>query len=226
VLGNAATFLSGEDPKLAANLLEQTLSLEPDDPYWHTLLSSEYRQLAGRAGVAESPGLWTKAVSELEKAFLLQRGHRKRSLLNSIAETALEAGDTAKARDRANEAIAADAEASTSYYRCRSEFVLARIAVRSGDMPTARDFIRKACKDAAQDDKWGAPDMDLIEDLLSQGAKDDALEYLGLCEPMWPEKVGILRGWADRIRQGHAPAFSSWYATAPTEVAPSATTSQ
>jgi len=227
VLGNAAGYLSADNTKLGAELLERAISLDPDDPYWHKRLASAYESLARRAQPDEKKNLWERTIAELEKAFQLQRGHRKQFLLNDIAEAALEAGDTTKARDRATEVLAAESSGTTSYFRQKAEIVLARVALASGDRAAMRDYMKKACQDAADPAvRVAMPSFELIGEMLSAGDKDDALEYLKLCETAWPESVGKIRDMASLVKQGRTPSITDWYTNAAKPASPSATTSR
>ncbi len=227
VLGNAAGYLSADNPKLAAELLERAVSLDPDDPYWHKRLASAYESLARRAQPDEKKPLWEKTIAELEKAFQLQRGHRKQFLLNDIAEAAFEAGDTTKARDRATEVLTAEASGATSYFRYKAEIVLARTALASGDKAGMREYMKKACLDAADPAVHaGMPSIELIQEMLAHGDTDDALAYLRLCETAWPESVEKIRNMAGLVKQGRTPSITDWYSFDVKPSAPSTTTSQ
>ncbi len=225
VLGNAAHFLRMENDRLAAELLERAVSLEPDDPYWHKELASAWKTLAGKEGGDARRALWVRALGEIEKAWTLQRGARKSLLLDDSAEAAIEAGALARARDRANEILADGTLSPGSLQVYRARIVLARAALASGDLVVMRDALHKAGEGAAEAVRFSTPSMALIEDLLARGAKDDALDYIKRCEPLWPDHVEKLRDWSALIRQGQDPATSSWYVPVRPAGASSATTS-
>jgi tetratricopeptide (TPR) repeat protein len=227
VLGNAAHFIFQVEPARSASLLEEAIALDPDDPYWHKRVAASYRQLARNASGSEQKRLRGKAVAELEKALTLQRGHKRTMALDSLAEAALEAGDIAKAQDRANEILAAETGKGSAYNRSQAEMILARAALASGDTAAMRRFMQSACEDAGKPVFYEPfPNMDLIEELLAHNDKEDALAYLKLCEKAWPEHAAKLKEWSELVGRGQTPSFSDWFSEELKPAAASATNAQ
>lgn len=207
VLGNAASFVKLEDFSKAEELLKQAQALEPSNPDWPQELGQLYkRRLIGLEGQDRRP-VAAKALQYFERA--MEITNSRETILDDAARVAVEAGEAEKARSFALELLAGPTEGwnhgNAIHY---GNLVLGRLALQSGNVPEARQYLLKAGKTpgSPQLNSFG-PSMLLAKELLEKGERDAVLEYLQLCSRFWKMDGDRLKNWSATIRGGGTPDF-------------------
>ena len=88
--------------------------------------------------------------------------------------------------------------------------VLGRVALRKGDVETAKRELLEAGKTpgSPQLDSFG-PNMALAKDLLEQKETDAVVAYFDLCGKFWEMERGRLRRWTVLAKGGEMPDFEA-----------------
>jgi hypothetical protein len=86
--------------------------------------------------------------------------------------------------------------------------VLGLLALRSDDVPTAREELLKAGKTpgSPQLNSFG-PNMTLASELLQKGERNTVLDYFELCRKFWKMGGQKLDSWSEMVRNGKTPPF-------------------
>jgi tetratricopeptide (TPR) repeat protein len=214
VLGNAAAFLKEEDKKLAVELLEKAVVLEPGDPYWRRTLAPLYRSRAENATPDEKAGLLRKAITEYERALPLEKGYHLGTVRIELAETAFEARDARQALQMARVILTDTTTGIAKYFAYRANMLMARISLADQDKGTMWSHVNKAIEAAKKPDAGQTlPNLVFPEELQNKGDKQGAVEYLKMCEGLWPDKANLLKDWSIQIRSGKTPDFSKWWSS-------------
>lgn len=135
----------------------------------------------------------------------------------SLAVRALKAGDLAKAKIQAETALA---EVGRAQYPPGSSLVpemlhsnhivLGSVALRSGDMASARQALLNAGRMPPGGSAFPGPrgpDFSLAEAMLDRGESAAVLQYLALVRVWWMESAPQLDQWSAAIRGGGRPVF-------------------
>ena len=91
-----------------------------------------------------------------------------------------------------------------------SHVVLGRLALKQGDLATARNELLLAGKTpgSPQLNSFG-PNMSLAKDLLRRGQRDVVLQYFDECQVFWRNDYGALAKWRFLVRVHLPPDFGS-----------------
>ncbi|MBW3625268.1 MAG: hypothetical protein KY468_17870 [Armatimonadetes bacterium] len=210
ILSNAASFFTLPDPLRAEPLYRRLIELEPGNPEWRHDLSHLFGLKGDEAGMQSQAA--QERVFQAEEAFRLsERGSAQFYSLTDLPEAALEAGETEKAADYAEELLKM-AEGYTDDWNYGNAIheghtVLGRIALKGGN----RDLAKQHLLDSAA---WGSPQlnsfgpsMELARELLAAGETDAVIAYLERCGEFW--KCGYnLKHWIREIRRKGTTDFN------------------
>ena len=173
---------------------------------------------------------FTEEEQELRTVNLLESPEWYRfGRLPYIAKAALEAGENAKARQYADEALlfmnshplpnlADDAlsaaerfkrmQLATCQFYCN--LVLGRLSVLSGDIDRAGEYLLVSGKTEGNGmlHTFG-PNMSLARELLKKGQRGVVLAFFEECRSFWKPEYGLekLDKWATEVKAGGIPAF-------------------
>jgi hypothetical protein len=88
--------------------------------------------------------------------------------------------------------------------------VLGRVALRKGDVETAKQELVEAGKTpgSPQLNSFG-PNMSLAKDLLERKETDTVLRYFDLCGKFWELESGNLKRWSILAKAGEIPDFGA-----------------
>jgi RNA polymerase sigma factor (sigma-70 family) len=211
ILGNAAQFFTLQDRATAEDLLKQAQALEPTNPAWFSQMAGLYALDGLSAAPAAARQAAVKALEQMEYAQANTTGDQQRfHNLDQLAQMALDAGELEKARTYAASLLqqAGTPQAGWNYGDAiyRGNLVLGRIALRSGNLAEAEQYLLAAGQTTGSPklDSFG-PNMTLAKELLEQGQKDAVLQYFQLCGRFW--KSDKLAAWTQQINQGVMPDF-------------------
>jgi len=212
VIGNAARFFmrDGTPGHLgeAIRLLERAALLSPDDPEWPSLLgrccSRILHWLAGKQRIEMA----RRALSWYESALELSGRLGRQRLLVDLAETAFAAGDMAKSKAYALEAIVDCHRLRDGRAIHYASTVLGQIALREGDTEEAKQRLVAAGKTPGSLTlRTFGPTMKLAKELLDVGEREVVVQYLKLCSNFWEGEDGRLKRWQSDITEGRMPDF-------------------
>lgn len=210
VLANAASFFVLFDQATAHQLYDRAEAADPRNPRWpaaHAHLHKlELHRSPDRAATAR------KWLAALERAASLSTPEQRFDGLAKLARAAVEVGDLALASKYASEALAGIPAAprtwNTGNLIHHAHLVLGRVALRSGDLPAAKQHLLEAGKTpgSPQLDSFG-PNMQLASELLEKGERQVVLDYFDLCEKFWVSGKPRLDAWRAQIASGAIPDF-------------------
>jgi tetratricopeptide (TPR) repeat protein len=156
-------------------------------------------------------GRYKKAVEELRTA--ADDAHRFYAL-DEAAKASLELGKTEEAEAYARQALelAPRFHDNWNYGNAIHDghMVLGRVALRKGDVETAKRELLEAGKTpgSPQLNSFG-PNMSLAKDLLEQKETDTVVAYFDLCGKFWEMERGNLRRWKVLAKGGEMPDFGA-----------------
>jgi tetratricopeptide (TPR) repeat protein len=208
VLGHAANFFLLNDRATAEDLLKKAQKLEPNSPEWPDRLAHLYTLQRDKEGAKKALDGYEKAQSADQSD--VSKFHR----LDQLAKTAFDAGEIDKATRYANESLQVAKKYPNNWDEGNSihqaNIVLGRIALKNGDIKTAKQYLLKAghTPGSPQLDSFG-PNMSLAKDLLEAGERDTVLQYFQLCKKFWQMDRGKLDDWAKQVKAGEIPPFGA-----------------
>jgi len=135
-------------------------------------------------------------------------------VLNDAAKESFAAGQIDDARRYATEELQLAQQFPTNWNYGNAihdgNMVLGRIAVKTGDLTAARDYLLKAgqTKGSPQLDSFG-PNMSLAKDLLEKGDRETVLQYFDLCRQFWTSESNQLNEWSMEVSAGKTPDFGA-----------------
>ena len=92
----------------------------------------------------------------------------------------------------------------------RANTILGRIALRTGDLPSAKQYLLDSSgPDAEKDVSFSGPTMVLAKELLEKGESDAVLQYLQNCLSLWPRGESALQFWMADVKNGKTPNFGN-----------------
>ena len=210
LLANAARFFMISEKDYAAECLKKCIAIEPNNPRWHEKLGFIHQlesKTMGFLGMSTVPnsGAAKEALAEQESALALTTDQDKKSgMLGEMAETALAAGDTEKARKYAAELLegansGANWDQGNAIYTGNS--ILGSIALKDGDVAKAKACLIAAgkCGGSPQLNSFG-PDMTLASELLRKGERETVIQFLELCGGFWNK--AMTEEWVKGIKNG------------------------
>jgi len=160
---------------------------------------------------APSKEAYDKAMSELAAA---KDPYTRWCALNHAAKESFNQGHDAEAKALAEEmeTLAPAYKNDWNYGNAIQDFniVLGRLALKAGDIDTARDRLLAAgrSKGSPQMNSFG-PNLSLASDLLAKGDKAIVLEYLELVRKFWKLEHGKLDQWKKDIEENRVPDFGA-----------------
>ncbi len=134
-------------------------------------------------------------------------------LLARMAKTAYAAGDLAKAERYAMEALEAAKHGVfpwTGDAIHQGSIVLGRLALRRGDMESARKYLLDAGKTPGSATlAVSGPNMTLARELLDRDEFTTVARYLEECAAFWTQNRGKLPEWTALVKAGLKPDFGA-----------------
>lgn len=211
VLRNVAGFLRFSDRQRAIELLERAQQIDGANPLWAKELGQMHRLDMGGGLRALDEAAAARALAQFERAYDLLGAGRGDSLLRYLAEAALGAAQTEKARAYADTMLSNDTRGWNLGNRIHhGHLTLGRIALAEGNLEEAKIRLLKAGETpgSPQLNSFG-PQMDLAKSLLERGEADVVIRYFELCAEFWnhDRAVAKLARWTELARAGEAPDF-------------------
>jgi hypothetical protein len=205
VIANAAAFFTLADKDLSLKLLKQGAALEPTNDEWHESLGHLH-------SLRDEHAL---SLVEYEIAQRLDRSAQGRyARLPYLAEAAVEAGDSEKARAYARELLERSSSMRDTYppygdAHHTAHVVLGRVALWAKDVAGASKHLVIAGKAAAAEEhSFSQPALEFAAELLEAGAGEAVAEYLTHAKVFEPNDAKKFEGWIDQIRRGEKPKLS------------------
>ena len=196
-------------------LIQRGERLSPERAAWNRL-RRQLERYYGKLSLSSDYLPQLKKVLEGQEAALQKMGTvpYRISYLSGCALMALQVGELDKAQEYAQEGLdlTRGQDIVSSIYRAKMKMILGRVALRRGDMDSARSFLIQAGNEPIG--QWLErmfPSMALAKELLEHGERAAVLEYLKICADHWNKGKEALLRWRESIEQGQAPKFS--YAT-------------
>ncbi len=213
VLRNAANYFLLQDPVLAEDLLKKGAALEPQNPEWPSALGHLYLLRVRKKTPEEAKLATAAALDQYERAYALTPEAYKSFLLDDLAKTAFDAGETNKARMYAEKMLQEAQQQQKDWNRGNDVFfgnlVLGRLALKAGDIEQAKHYLIEAGKTpgSPQLNSFG-PNMTLAKELLEKGQTEVVLEYFDLCAKFWRYQPRLTE-WGVAVKQGAIPDFGA-----------------
>jgi tetratricopeptide (TPR) repeat protein len=204
VLKNAEKFFFGKDPAEADRLIHRIAEKEPANQEWPNELAQLYRMF----GI---PGEQLDAAQRADEAYkrvlaLTRNIQARESLAGEMAQAAFKMGDFPGSAEYAKIQLSGKDRSAPQ----RANTILGRVALRSGDVSSAKQFLLDSSKpEAAKDISLSGPIMVLAKELLERGERDTVLQYLDNCLALWPRGENVLQVWIAEIRNGKTPNFGN-----------------
>src|SRR5262249_39955096 len=130
----------------------------------------------------------------------------REALAGDMAEAAFKVGDFIGAAELAK--IHLQGKDRTAPQRANT--LLGRVALRSGDLSSAKRYLLDSSNaEAEKDILLSGATMVLAKELLEQGEQDAVLEYLNRCLSLWPRGEDVLQIWIADIKKGKTPNFGN-----------------
>ena len=205
VLKNAEKFFFGKDPAEADRLIHRISEKEPGNPEWPNELAQLYRMFGIPGQHIDDPA--QRAREAYTRVLALTRNPTAReALAGEMAQAAFKMGDFTSAAELAK--IYLHGKDRTAPQRANT--ILGRVAIRSGDMPGARQYLLDSSKPQAEKQvSLSGPTMVLAKELLEQGEREAVLQYLDSCLSLWPSGENVLQMWIADIKNGKTPNFGN-----------------
>ncbi len=208
LLEHSANYFLLPDRELAKKSLKKAQKLDADNPQWARKLGQLYSlDMQSSSSLKVQKEAATKALEQLEIAYQLSANQAKDALLKSLAQAALVAGDTEKAKQYAElmlNQIGSDWNSGNNEHY--GNITLGEIALAEGDVDAAKQYLIKAgkTKGSPQLNSFG-PDFGLAKALLEKDQKEVVLEYLALCGNFWVLGKDRLAEWTKSINDNQIP---------------------
>lgn len=213
VLGNAANFFLIHDRKIAEELLKKAQTLEPKNPKWPERLGHLYSLGLSYKSAESKTEIAAQALRQLERSLTATTSEREKFYkLADLAKMAFEADDVKKAENYANELLAQAVQYKNDWNYGNAihhgNLVLGRIALKSGDLEKAKQYLIKAGKTSGspQLNSFG-PNMALAKELLEKNEREVVIQYFELCGNFWKMGQDRLKNWTALVKEGQIPDF-------------------
>lgn len=215
ILDNAAEAMSIQDTALSFKWLAAAEKLQPGHPQWavrigflNYLDAAHHRDAAARYSAA------SRALAAYERAIALSPLREDRLLfLDYAAFSAYDVQRDDKAERFAKERLEYTAVSSwdTGNAVNKANTVLGLIALRRGDVASARNFLGLSgnIKGSPQLNSFG-PDFRLAKALLEKGQRDAVDDYLESCARFWTMGRDRLTRWRKELAAGDIPDFNQF----------------
>ena len=211
VLRNAANYFLLFDRPVAEDLLKKGAVLEPQNPDWPSALGRLYYLGAMDKSPPEVKLAASAAFGQYERAYALAPEAYKSYMLQDLARTAFDAGETNKARMYAEQMLQATQTQKKDWNLGNNIFfgnlILGRLALKAGDIERAKHYLIEAGRTpgSPQLNSFG-PNMTLAKELLEKGQTEAVLEYFDLCAKFWRYQPRLSE-WIATVKQGGIPDF-------------------
>ena len=201
VLKNAEKFYFGKDPAEADRLIHRIAAREPNNREWPAELAQLYRMFGIPGENIENPG--KRALEEYRRVLELTRNPAARlALSGEMADAAFKIGDFPAAVQLAKVYL----ESSDRGAAQRANTILGRVALRTGDIASAKQYLLDSADDgAARDIAFSGPTLVLAKEMIEHGERDAVVEYFEHCLVLWPRGESVLRIWIADIKSGKTP---------------------
>lgn len=229
---NAFKFLKYYDRALAAKIMMDGLTLQPDEYQYPLLVSQMYEQMPEEV-INETPEQHLERIkNELDAGRIAlallktersdNRDSSRMFLLKKLPQAAFELNRYDEARSLATELILDFGQSASAYgYDDAAHIgniILGRVALKQKDINAAKEYLLIAIRAPLRREKsWlGEIDTTLAKELLEAGEKETVIEYLKLCEglsnlttekKLFENQSTKLKLWQEQIRQGKTPTF-------------------
>jgi tetratricopeptide (TPR) repeat protein len=205
VLKNAEKFFFGKDPAEADALIHKIAEKDPTNKEWPNELAQLYRMFGIPGEQLDTPS--ERASEAYKRVLALTRNPSAReTLAGDMADASFKVGDFEGAAELAK--IHLQTRDRTAPQRANT--VLGRVALRSGDISKAKQYLLNSSgPQAAADVAISGPTMILAKELLEQGERDAVLQYLENCLSLWPRGESVLQLWIADVMNGKTPKFGN-----------------
>ncbi len=205
VMKDAEKFFFGRDPAEADHLIHQISAKEPNNKEWPSELAQLYRMFGIPDEHIDDPA--QRALEAYKRVLELTRNAAARdSLAGDMAQDEFKLGDFAGSAVLAKIHLQSQDRSAVQ----RANTILGRIALRSGDLTGAKQYLLdSAGPAAAKDIAISGPSLVLARELLDRGERDSVLQYLENCLPLWPRGQSALQIWIADIERGKVPNFGN-----------------
>ncbi len=154
VLRNAANYFLLFDRPVAEDLLKRGATLEPQNAEWPSALGRLYYLGAMDKSPPEVKLAASAAFGQYERAYALAPEAYKSYMLQDLARTAFDAGETNKARMYAEQMLQAAQMQKKNWNLGNDIFfgnlILGRLALKAGDIEQAKHYLLEAGKPPAR----------------------------------------------------------------------------
>jgi hypothetical protein len=203
------------DGKIADDLLQKAMALEPKNPAWPEKLAELYDLETFGADSGQPDANAKKALKYMEKAQAGTTDVMSRfDNLRSLAKLAFKAGEMEKARDYATQLVTAQPSGARGFPYDDAihtgHTILGRVALREGRLDEAKSRLL-ASGNVKKSPMLGTsgPNMSLAQELLAKGENATVLEYFKLCGSFWSMGTAKLDRWSKEVNAGLAPEFGA-----------------
>src|SRR5205814_1125866 len=130
----------------------------------------------------------------------------RESLAGDMAQAAFKVGDLSGAAELSK--IFLQSRDRTAVQRANT--ILGRVALRSGDVESAKQYLLDSSGPLAEKDvSISGPTLVLAKELLQQGQREAVLQYLDNCLSLWSRGESVLQLWIADIKNGKTPNFGN-----------------
>ena len=201
VLKNAEKFFFGKDPAEADRLIHRISEREPNSSEWPVELAYLYRMFGIPGEKIDNPA--QRASEEYRRVLELTKNPAAREALpGEMADAAFRIGDFPAAVELAKIYLKSSDRPAVQ----RANTILGRIALRTGDLADARQYLLDSANPAAAPDiVLSGPTLVLAKELIEHGERETVLAYLESCLKLWPRGENVLRIWIADIKNGRTP---------------------
>ena len=203
VLKNAEKFFFGRNPAEADLLIHRISEREPNNREWANELAQLYRMFGIPGENFEDHA--ARALEAYRRVLELTKNPAARQALpGEMADAAFKIGDFPAAAELAKVYLKSSDRPAVQ----RANTILGRVALRTGDIAQAKQYLLDSADPrAARDIAFSGPTLILAKELIEQGERDAVLEYLEDCLQLWPRGENVLRIWIADIKNGRTPSF-------------------
>jgi tetratricopeptide (TPR) repeat protein len=205
VLKDAEKFFFSKDAAAADQLIHRIAEKEPNNREWPNELAQLYRMFGIPGQNIDDPA--QRAVESYKRVLELTRNSQAREgLAGEMAQASFKVGDFPAASALAKIFLRSKDRTAPQ----RANTILGRVALRSGDVADAKQYLLASSgPEAAADVAFSGPSMVLAKELLERGERDAVLLYLQNCLSLWPRGENVLQIWISEIEKGKTPNFGN-----------------
>jgi tetratricopeptide (TPR) repeat protein len=205
VLKDAEKFFFGKDAAEAEKLIIRISDKEPGNREWPNELAQLYRMFGIPGESINDPA--QRALEAYKRVLALTRIPTAReALAGEMAQASFKVGDFEGAAELARIHLRSKDRTAPQ----RANTILGRVALRSGDVAEAKQYLLASSgPEAAADVSLSGPTMVLAKELLEQGERDAVLQYVQNCLSLWSRGENVLEIWIADIKKGKTPNFGN-----------------